>query len=58
MVAKNDHTGEKIQTKAPSQAYLDNYDAIFKKKDRESDGNEAGVSDEEGASSYSVPETD
>jgi hypothetical protein len=27
--ARNDHTGALIKTKAPSQAYLDNYDRIF-----------------------------
>jgi hypothetical protein len=31
MVAKNDITGDSIQTKTTSQAYRDNYDTIFKK---------------------------
>lgn len=30
MAATNDITGEALQTKAASQAYLDNYDAIFR----------------------------
>ena len=29
MVTKNDVTGDSIQTKVSSKAYLDNYDAIF-----------------------------
>lgn len=32
MVSKNEHTGEKQQTKVPSQQYKDNYDLIFRKK--------------------------
>jgi len=32
MAAKNDITGDSIQTKGPSKAYSDNYDAIFGKK--------------------------
>ena len=32
MVAKNDITGDSIMTKGSSQAYADNYDAIFRKK--------------------------
>lgn len=31
MVSKNEHTGEKQQTKVPSQQYKDNYDLIFRK---------------------------
>ncbi len=31
MVAKNDITGDSIQTKTASQAYRDNYDNIFRK---------------------------
>ena len=31
MTAKNDITGHLIMTKAPSQAYKDNYDRIFRK---------------------------
>lgn len=58
MATSNEITGDKIQSKVPSKAYLDNYDKIFKKEIRESDGNEAGVSDEEGALRYDVPETD
>jgi len=31
MVARNEHTGDKIQTKETSEAYRDNFDAIFRK---------------------------
>ena len=31
MTAKNDITGHLLMTKAPSQAYKDNYDRIFRK---------------------------
>jgi hypothetical protein len=31
MVAKNDITGDKIQSKTPSKSYEDNYDNIFRK---------------------------
>lgn len=31
MVAKNDITGDSIQTKNSSQKYRDNYDLIFRK---------------------------
>jgi hypothetical protein len=31
MVARNDITGDAIQSKTSSQAYLDNYDLIFRK---------------------------
>jgi len=33
MVSKNEHTGQKQQTKVPSQQYKDNYDLIFGKKE-------------------------
>lgn len=33
MVTKNDVTGDAIQTKVSSKAYLNNYDYIFNKKD-------------------------
>ena len=33
MVARNDITGDAIQTKGSSNAYRDNYDLIFRKKD-------------------------
>jgi hypothetical protein len=33
MVARNDITGDAIQTKSASKAYYDNYDLIFRKKD-------------------------
>ena len=32
MVAKNDITGDSIQTKGVTNAYRDNYDIIFNKK--------------------------
>jgi len=31
MVARNEHTGDKIQTKETSEAYRDGWDAIFGK---------------------------
>ena len=34
MVAKNDITGDAIQTKGVSKDYRSNYDMIFRKKDR------------------------
>ncbi len=34
MVTKNDVTGDSIQTKVTSKKYLDNYDAIFGKKNQ------------------------
>lgn len=37
MVAKNDITGDSIQTRSSSQAYLDNYDLIFKKNKKVED---------------------
>ena len=37
MVAKNDITGDSIQTRGTSQKYLDNYDLIFRKKSKNSD---------------------
>ena len=36
MVARNDITGDSIQTKGVSNAYRDNYDNIFK-KDKKTD---------------------
>ena len=36
MVAKNDITGDAIQTKAASKAYEENYERIFGKKTRKS----------------------
>ena len=34
MVTKNDVTGDSIQSKVSSKAYLDNYDAIFGSKNQ------------------------
>ena len=34
MVTKNEITGDSIQSKVTSKSYLDNYDAIFNKKDQ------------------------
>ena len=31
-MSKNPHTGDKLQTKVPSDEYRDNYDKIFGKK--------------------------
>lgn len=41
MAAKNDVTGDSIQTKAASKAYQDNYDRIFGKKKPEIDKKES-----------------
>ena len=35
MSTKNDITGDKIQSGVPSQEYLNNYDAIFRKPKKE-----------------------
>lgn len=35
MTSKNDVTGDSIQTKIPSDSYRNNYDAIFRKKNKE-----------------------
>ena len=37
MVAKNDITGDSIQSRTNSQSYQNNYDAIFRKKVVEQD---------------------
>lgn len=37
MVAKNDITLDKLQTRVPSQAYKDNWERIFGKKDKKTD---------------------
>jgi hypothetical protein len=34
LVTKNEITGDSIQSKVTSKSYLDNYDAIFNKKDQ------------------------
>lgn len=34
MAAKNDVTGDSIQTKGPSKAYSDNWDKIFGQKNK------------------------
>lgn len=35
MVAKNDVTGDSIQTKGVSNSYRDNYDLIFRKNNKQ-----------------------
>ena len=40
MVAKNDITGDNIQSKSTTQAYRDNYDRIFKKDNTGTDKDE------------------
>lgn len=37
MVARNDITGDSIQSRSSSKAYLDNYDLIFGKKKKVED---------------------
>jgi hypothetical protein len=34
MTAKNDITGDQIQTRSTTEAYRDNWDKIFKKKEK------------------------
>lgn len=34
MTSKNDITGDLIKSKSPNQKYLENYDKIFRKKDK------------------------
>lgn len=41
MVAKNDITGDSIQTRGSSKAYLDNYDLIFGKKKKTNESAES-----------------
>lgn len=38
MVAKNDITGDSIQSRTNSKAYQDNYDLIFRKKKEDNTG--------------------
>jgi len=38
MVAKNDISGDSIQTRTNSKAYQDNYDLIFRKKKEDNTG--------------------
>lgn len=33
MTAKNEHTGDTLQSKVPSNEYRNNYDLIFRKKE-------------------------
>ena len=40
MAAKNDITGDSIQTRGTTEAYRDNYDLIFGKKDKNADKKE------------------
>lgn len=40
MVAKNDITGDSIQTKSATHLYLENYDKIFRKDNSGTDKNE------------------
>ena len=35
MTSHNEHTGDKIQTKVTTKEYLDNFDKVFSKKDRD-----------------------
>ena len=37
MVARNDITGDAIQSRTSSKAWDDNYDLIFRKKDKKKD---------------------
>lgn len=44
--SKNDITGDLIKNRAPSEAYRNNYDAIFRKKDAEQHHEQDHLSDE------------
>ena len=39
----NEITGQRMATRSPSKAYLDNYDAIFRKKDKEEEEKEQSI---------------
>ena len=39
----NEITGQRMTTRSPSKAYLDNYDAIFRKKDKEEEEKEQSI---------------
>ena len=43
MVAKNDITLDKLQTRVPSQAYKDNWERIFGKKDKKTEQGEQDI---------------
>lgn len=47
MAAKNDITGDSIQTRNVSDAYLSNYDLIFRKNKKEEKKEETEVKKEE-----------
>ena len=52
MATKNDVTGDSLITKASSEAYRNNYDLIFKKKEP------VGVSEEQVENTQDVSEED
>lgn len=39
MTSKNDHTGDKLQSKTANKNYRNNYDKIFGKKDQDKQKN-------------------
>lgn len=48
MVAKNDVTGDSIQSKAPNESYLNNFDLIFRKNKQQVDESHAPLLKQEG----------
>jgi hypothetical protein len=47
VTAKNDVTGDLIKTKSSSQQYRDNWDLIFRKKEKEPEEKDEKVLDKE-----------
>jgi len=43
-MSRNDITGDEIKSRAPSKAYLDNYDRIFSHGKKEKSGHQANKS--------------
>lgn len=58
MAAKNDITGDSIQTRGISDAYRDNYDLIFGKKKKQANIEEKAYDEEGSITKDSVGESD
>lgn len=46
-IAQNDVTGDELKSKVPSEAYLNNYDLIFGKKEKKSNDSTDGTTTEQ-----------
>ena len=57
MVARNDVTGDAIQSKATSTAYRDNYELIFRKNQGDKDESKSHSSSGSGHSEHDQTET-